>query len=385
MASGTRTATQRDRALRSYVRRELYPHVEAARERLNAARLGPDGIRSVADLSRVEPVALDEVGDGSRHVLRPSRADLLRSGTPFMRARTAWASTWGRWGAFMRRLEPAYRPVHFFAADGVPVGAATGDLIRLAGLGAAWLAETGVSRADTVALVGGAGAGIEAWELSGGTRRGGIPLVVVEGADSAARHAATVVAGRADDVVAALGGGAWPALRLAIVFGANAGTVEKRLVLLRADGQVAVRRAWAPAGTRSVWFECVGGPTCGWHTVDSADVVELDPDGEVLWTGLGWAGTVFLRLRTGVIADRLDDAVCAACAHRGVRVFARPGNAALGRWLRADSRVADLVLHEHGADVLPHRAGAHARLTAEAKKLFPHHRVAVKTKKTWAK
>ncbi|MEY2469939.1 MAG: hypothetical protein QOF21_2637, partial [Actinomycetota bacterium] len=250
----------------------------------------------------------------------------------------------------MRRLEPAYRPVHFFAADGVPVGAATGDLIRLAGLGATWMVQLGVSRADVVALIGGAGSGVEAWELSGGTRRAAIPLAVVDG-NAAAQHGATVAAGTSDALLDALASGVWPDLRMLLVFGPAAGRVEDRINALKADGDVAVRRAWAPPGTRSVWFECAGGPSCGWHTFEAADVVELDPHGEVLWTGLGWAGTVFLRLRTGVMAERLDDAPCPTCGHRGTRLFLRPGNAALARWLRDDPRVADVRLHESGADI----------------------------------
>ena len=214
----------------------------------------------------------------------------------------------------MRRLEPAYRPVHVFSANGVAVGATTGDLIRLAGLGQVWLARLGVTRDNAIALVGGAGSGVEAWELSGGTRRSGVALAVVDDPAAARLHNPTMVAGPAVAVRAALKGGAWDGLRTALVFGPE--TVRA--------ARVDVRRAWAPPGTRSVWFECVGGSEFGWHTNESADVIDLDDSGEVLWTGLGWAGTVFLRLRTGLIAERVVDEPCPRCGHVGTRVFAAP-------------------------------------------------------------
>ncbi len=374
MALGTRTSTRRDRVLRAYVRRELYPHTEGAREQLQAARLGRDGVRTIADLHRVPPVSLDEVGDGSRHVVRPTRRDLLRSGAPAMRARTAWASTWGRWGSFLRVIEPTYRPVHFFTADGVPVGAAAADLIRLAGFGSVWVRSLGIGATDSVALVGGAGAGIEAWQLSGGTRRAGVSLAVVDDASSAARHATTVVAGPPKAVIAALANGAWPELRLVIVFGPSSEAVPRRLAQLNVADRVALRRAWAPPGTRSVWFECAGGAVRGWHTLASADLVEIDADGEALWTGLGWAGTVFLRLRTGALAEALDDSPCPDCGQTAPRVFLSAGDPALGRWLRADPRVLDVRLTDAGADILPTRAGRERAARRRREEVVPRRR-----------
>ena len=383
MAPGTRTSTSRDRVLRTYLRHELYPHTEAAREQLHAARSGRDGVRVLADLHRVPTVSLDEVGDGSRHVLRPTRSELLRSARPAMRARTVWASTWGRWSSFARVVDATYRPVHYFSADGVVVGAAAADLIRLAGIGAAWIRSLGLDTNDSVALVGGAGSGIEAWELSGGTRRAGVRLAVVEAPPNAARHATTVVAGSPDAVSAALDEGAWPALRLALVLGKGAAAVSRRITELKVQDRVALRRAWAPPGTRSAWFECAGGAGQGWHTNASADLVEIDDDAEVLWTGLGWAGTVFLRLRTGVLGRSIDESVCPACGHSGPRVFLSEGDPALARWLRADARVADVRLTGEGAEVLPKRAGANARLVADAKKAFPAAKLSVLTKAKW--
>jgi hypothetical protein len=300
-----------------------------------------------------------------------------------MRLRTLWASTWGRWDAYLRAIEPVYRPVHFFAADDAPVGASAADLVRLAGFGAEWLRAVGLTRADTVALVGGASSAIEPWELSGGTRRAGVPLAVVEDPAGASRHDVTVVAGTEGAVMQALAGGTWPGLRLVIVLARTADEVAKRLAKLGATDTVALRRAWSVPGTRSVWYECRGGEEYGWHTTPTAEFIEVDDHDEVVWTGIGWAGTVYLRLRTDVRAERVDGAPCPACGHTGERVFIAEGRPALARWLHADPRVADWRLTSQGAEVLPARAGANARLVKEAQQAFPDHPVTVKTKKSW--
>lgn len=384
MAVSSSSRTKRDRAVGSYVRRELYPHTEAGREQVDAAPVQAGRVRSIADLAGIEPIALADVGDGSRHLVQPTRHDLRRHGSPTMRLRTVWASTWGRWNRFLDHIEPAYRPVHYFTADGVPVGAAATDLIRLANLGAAWMRALGVTSRDSVALVGGAGSGIEAWELSGGTRRAGISVAVADDAATAGRLGVSVLAGPQSAIVEALRDGAWPELRLIVVFGRAIDLVERRVSGLSLTDRVQVRRAFAPAGTRSAWFECRGGAVDGWHTNHSAELIEVDESGEALWTGLGWAGTVFLRLRTDLAIASIDETNCTACGHQGARLFIAPGSPALGRWLADDPRVADVRLTETGADVLPTKAGANARLVADSRKAFPGASVVVKTKRGWS-
>ena len=370
---------RRDRAVLTYVKRELYPHSGAARARIDAAGIAGGQPRSLAEFKAIEPVGLEEIRDAGDYVLRPTRLGLIRAGSPYVRARTVWASTWGRWQAYLRTIEPLYRPVHFFTADAAPMGASAADLVRLAGFGAEWVRGVGLTRADTVALVGGASGAVEAWELSGGTRRAGVSLAVLEDPTSAARHNVSVVAGTEDAVVRALANGAWAGLRLVLVLGPSADKVTKKL----ATSAVEVRRAWSMPGTRSVWWECRGGSQYGWHTTPTAEFIELDEHDEIVWTGIGWAGTVFLRLRTDVRASTIDVAPCPACGHAGERVFLAEGPASLARWLHADPRVADWRLSAQGAEVLPARAGANARLVSEAKKTFPDHPVTVKTKKSW--
>jgi hypothetical protein len=377
-------STRRDRVVSAYVRRELYPHTQAARARIDESAVDGGRLRTLADLRLVAPVTLADVGDGDAYMVRPTRSDLLRSGRPYMRLRTAWASTWGRWNAYVASIEPVYRPVHFFTADGVPVGAAAADLVRLAGLGIEWLRNLGVGRHESVALVGGAGSGIEAWQLSGGTRRAGISLAVLDDPATAARHNVDVLAGSEDAVLAALRDGAWPDLRLVVVLGPTTDRVAARLPKVGLTNEAALRRAWAPPGTRSVWYQCQGGPAYGWHTTPSAELIEVDDHDEVLWTGLGWAGTVFLRLRTDVLAEQIADGTCPACGHVGTRIVAGAGRPALARWLQADPRVADVRLTAAGAEVLPTRAGANARLVSDAGKAFPDQTVSVLGKKAWA-
>jgi hypothetical protein len=374
---------RRDRLVLTYLKRELYPHSDAARARIEAAGIARGDAGSLDAFKAIEPLALDEIGDDGDYVLRPTRAGLMGSGTPYLRLRTLWASTWGRWDAYLRAIEPLYRPVHYFCADDTPIGASAADLVRLASFGAEWLRDLGLTRADSVALVGGASSTIEPWELSGGTRRAGVSLAVLADPAGAARHDVTVAAGTEADVMRALAGGTWPGLRMVLVLARTADEVGKRLAKLGATDSVKLRRAWSLPGTRSVWYECRGGEEFGWHTTPSAEFVEVDEHDEVVWTGIGWRGTVHLRLRTDVRAERIEVAPCPACGHVGERVFVAEGRPALARWLHADPRVADWRLTPSGAEILPTRAGANARLVNEAKKAFPDHPVTVKTKKSW--
>jgi hypothetical protein len=383
VASTKRRQTKRDRAVRTYVRRELHAHTEAGRAQLGGSHFDARTLKSTADLASVPHVDLADAGNGARHLVQPTSHQLLRSGSPWMRVRTLWAMTWGSWSRFLHLIEPSYRPVHYFTADGVSIGAAAKDLVRLAALGADWMRRLGVHGDDSVALLEGAKSAIEPWELSGGTRRAGVPLAVVEHPADAHQPRFTVIAGRPEAVLEALQAGAWPELRLVLVFGRDAERVSSRVAKLDGSGRIAVRRAWAVPGTRSVWFECAGGPDLGWHTTAEAEHVELGDDDEVVWTGVGWAGTVFLRLRSGVRAAALDASTCPACGHHGPRLFLIDGSPALARFLRDDPRVAEFRLTAAGADVLPVRSGANARLVSDAKAAFPKLAVTVKAKRGW--
>lgn len=364
-----------DRSLSAYLRREVYPHAEGPRRRLDEARIGA-GLRSLADLRAVETMTLADAADGQAFLLQPRREDLLRSGSPATVARVAWAGTWGRWSTYLRKsYEPRYRPVHFFDAQGVPVGASVRDLVRLSRLGFRWLDGLSVTPEDSVVLVGGAGGGVEAWELSAATRRRGIALVVVDEASRAAALRPTVLAGPAGLIDAALSAGAWPELRLVVPIG--------RVTPWESPPGVSVRRAWAAPGVRAAWYECApGGREAGWHTNADAEVLEVGADDEVLWTALGWSGTVFLRLRTDMRAE-LDAAACPACGATGPRLHELAGSPTLGQFLATDGRVADYRLTAAGADVLATRPGANVRLRADAARAVPGTELRLLTKREW--
>jgi len=94
-----------------------------------------------------------------------------------------------------------------------------------------------------------------------------------------------------------------------------------------AGGQGTVVESWAPPGVRALWAQCRGGE--GVHTWPQAELVEVcAPDGtptlpgeegELVWTGLGWRGTTFVRLATGV-HGRLVEGPCEVCGRTTPRI-----------------------------------------------------------------
>ena len=101
--------------------------------------------------------------------------------------------------------------------------------------------------------------------------------------------------------------------------------------------EATVLSAWAPPGVRSLWAECRGGR--GLHTSPGVELVEIvDPlsgarvppggEGEVVWTSVGWRGTVFLRLRTDVYAT-LEEGRCPTCGRTSPRIVPTTGLSAL--------------------------------------------------------
>ena len=77
-----------------------------------------------------------------------------------------------------------------------------------------------------------------------------------------------------------------------------------------------------------MWSECRDGVDV--HTWPTAEVVELiDPlsgtsvppgaDGEIVWSAVGWMGSVLLRLRTGVFGC-IDDTACVSCGRTAPRI-----------------------------------------------------------------
>ncbi|MDQ1444491.1 MAG: hypothetical protein QOI20_955 [Acidimicrobiaceae bacterium] len=311
---------RRDRKLARYLRTEVAAYSSYWRTSL------------AVSLDRVPPRSLAELaGAAPMLVLRPTVAAVYHFGARRLAARTAWSRLWGRQRAVNdRSLVPHFKPVLWVTADGVPIGSSEADVDRLARIGARWLRDAGVGPDDVVVSILPQGPDLAWWQVVAGCRRARLSAMHV-GRDATPSAVAalepTVVIGLPMDLV-----------RLFADSGSGAGRPRPRLVLavgrpiddglrtrLMAAAAAPVLSAWAPPGVRALWVECAGGPTTGLHTWAAAEVVELiDPltgqaappgaGGEVVWSPLGWRGTVMLRLRTGVFAT-IEEGHCPVC-HR---------------------------------------------------------------------
>lgn len=321
-------AKGRDKAIGRYLAEvaELAPGIRA---RL-AAAAGQGKVPTTADeLARVRPVRLREVGDTSAIVLRPK----WPTGT---RTRAVEAR---------RDLERRYKPIHWVVQAGVPLGSSVVDLERLAKKGARWLSGSGVRPDDVILGFLPAGPHLPYWQLVYGARELGVSTFHVPPIPrpiDAARLLPTVVAGRPSDLARLLspaeGSGDpsrdWRAqVRVVLAAGEPLDDgLRGRLQAALAPGATLVS-AWAPPGARVMWWECSAGD--GLHTWPEAELVQIaDPlsgtpvpagaDGEVIWTALGWYGSVLVRLRTGVFAS-LDPSPCPACGQPGPRLTVASG------------------------------------------------------------
>jgi len=326
-----RVRREQDRALRAYVRRQVYPYSAANRNRLSAAGIGPLGVRDAADLRRLPPVSWIDVGDGSELILRPHRTTITRLGSPGLAFRVLFATLLGRRHTLNRSvIEPVYRPIHWLIDQGIPVGVTANDLERLSEIGRRWLEAAGIRRSDIVASVIPAGPFLDNLQLMAATRRAGVAVASLENPpplQDLVRIRPTVLVGRPRDVLAVCEDAARsnsPALaqlHTVLATGEMLDESTRQSIERLVGTRAVVMSAWAPPGVRAMWAECRGGE--GLHTWPAAEVIEVvDPaslepvpagtQGEVVWTSLGWAGTVTLRLRTGLRAV-LHESPCSVC------------------------------------------------------------------------
>lgn len=311
-----------------YLRSEVAAHSPAQRARLTA-RSGGTVPRTLDELATVDPVTLEDVGDPGSIMLRPP-----------------WPKGNGRRAIKARKeLERRYKPLHWVVQAGVPLGSSVVDLERLGRIGAQWLAGSGVRTDDVILSVLPAGPYLAYWQTVLGAREHGVStfhLPPVPRFADAARLLPTVVVGRPADLARLLtvddasdARTDWRSrVRLVIAAGQplDDGLRSRLQAVLTARGAV-VLWAWAPPGVRALWWECKGGVDL--HTWPEAEVVQIvDPlsgtavppgaDGEIVWTALGWFGSVLIRLRTGVYGA-LDPGPCPACGRPGPRLQVNTG------------------------------------------------------------
>lgn len=353
MADRRHPAYQRahqERLLSRDVAADVYPYSAWYRARLEAAGLGRKAAGSDI-LRRLPLTSLDGVHDPADLVLRPEEATLQRFAPPGLLLQIFWAKLRRRADRLNRNvIEPRYKPVHWHLAAGVPIAYTDADLTRLADLGRHALALAGLGRYDVAVTVLAAEPDPAWWELVLGFRRAGVSaLHLGDDATGAQVRAASpaVLAGRVatlERVLAAAG--PLPQLHTLVVAG-EVLTDRARATLRRLAPGAAVVGMWAPPAVRSLWVTCRGGD--GYHTEPDAELVEVvDPatgepagpgaDGEVVWTGLGWKGTVLLRLRTGVIGV-VDDTPCPTCGRTSPRVHVTAGEPPFARVLDAAPEV----------------------------------------------
>ena len=357
-----RVRSEQDRHLTRYLKRQVSPYSHHYRPLIRqAAGAGGKG-RDL--LARLPLTTLAEVDTPEHLVLRPTDESIQIGGDPGLAVRVLGARLLGRVNTVNRtHVEPTYKPVHWVLDDGVPVGSSVLDLDRLAELGRRWLESAGIGPRDVLVGLVAPGPHLAYWELVLGARRAGLSALHLDGIPAAAdveRLKPTVLAGASADLLdlfdeAAREGRDLSTVHTLLVVGELVDDdTRARLAawLDRADG--AVLTAWAPAGVRALWTECRG--AVGLHTTPAAEVIEL-VNGEVVWSALGWSGTVLLRLRTGV-EGTLEDSRCPACGRAGTRITPTAGAlmlaplldriAGAGRWqveLRTVAGADELVVY----------------------------------------
>lgn len=323
-----------DRALARYLRHHVAPfspfHSDALRARPVERR---------DDLGELPLIRLEDIADPADLVLRPTADRLAVAADRDLRVQWWWARLRRRTATFNREvIEPRYKPIHWHL-DGIPIAYSAQDLERLAELGREGLEAAGVTPNDVLVSIYPPGPDVGFWQINLGARNAGVPSLFLGPdvpPDAVARLRPTVLCGRPADLIRLLDAGrdagfSFAGLTTVIAIGEPLDPARRtRLSRLGGipDQPVAVVAAWAPPGVRSLWMECRDGIDV--HTWPAAEIVELvDPlsdlevppgaDGEMVWTPLGWMGSVVLRLRTGVYGC-IDDTACVSCGRTSPRL-----------------------------------------------------------------
>jgi hypothetical protein len=313
---------QQARALTRYLQRQVRAYSPYYRDPLEWARRARDG-RSGVDLANLPLTPWSAVTDPREFVLHPDFRSIRDFGEPVLGVRTLWARLTGRTAALNRtHIDPRYKPIRWLMAEGVPVGYSSDDLERLAELGRKWLEDAGVRPSDVLVSVVPVAPTLGYLELVLAARRAGLSTALLPpdvGAAEVARLRPTVLAGRPDDLERVLSGPPEDLAGVRTVLAVDEPLAPGQRARMEASlvaDDAAVLAAWAPAGVRALWTECRG--QTGLHTAPHAEYLEVVDD-EIVWTAIGWSGTVFVRLRTGVVAS-MDGGTCRGCGRATPRV-----------------------------------------------------------------
>lgn len=336
------TAPGDDRRVLRYAQRTVRPYSAHYRAVL------PEG--SFRDLSGIPPTELADIEDPASLVLRPDLRTITRGRDRWFAARAVAAKASGGFHRFNARVvEDRFKPIHWVVDGGVPLGYSATDLQRLAGRGQAWLERAGVRTHDVVVSLLPPGPTVAYWQLVLGCRRARITSLHVDPALDPAwaeRLAPSVLAGEPHQLTALLAaahrsGRALPNLRTVLSVGEPLGPEVRAELRAYAPGAVLVA-AWAPSGVRSLWSECRAAAersaVTGYHAWND-DVLEVGPDNELWWTGVGWRGSAVLRLRTHQ-AVAIDRTPCPACGEGPARIFPAVADSSPEAALDADAEVA---------------------------------------------
>ena len=324
--------TDTDRALANYLRMEVAPYSRHYGQLLLVADgFQRSGITGVKSLVRLPFTSLDDIADPGALVLRPDAGRITSAGDLKLTARLNISKAAKREAAFNRDLDRLYKPILWVTDGGITIGASAADERRLGDLGRQWLEGAGVRPYDSLVSLGPPGPSLAFWHLWHGARAAGLSALDLASPPSADELIALepgVLAGTAADLLNLLEAvsrrGRLAQLRTLLVVGASLDdATRKRLeetASLLAGSRVAAVAGWAPPGVRALWVECRD--STGVHLWPGAEVVEvidhagdrvpLGEVGEIVWTPIGWHGSVILRLRTGV-RGRIDTTRCASC------------------------------------------------------------------------
>lgn len=321
--------SRRDDTLRRWIAEEVHPFSEPVRALLDRSGLGRQGVRTATDLDRLPITDLTDLGDGRRWVLEPT-ADRIRGSAGLeLRMRLLAADVLGRREGFVRRdVDVPYKPV-CWTASGLPggallTGATSTDLDRLAVLGRRALAVSGVTGADRIVCTEPVG-GIGPLQLELGAREAGVAHLAVDidaspGVVEIARP--TVLTGTPATLDRAVSAGLPDTVRLLIAhLGPPAGATGLGALARRAGRSV--RLWWAPPGVRAAWATCEADQMHTWPEHEHLEAVDDAGNpaaaGRLVWSAVGWRGSVWLRVALGPVG-RVERTPC-SCGRTTPRVL----------------------------------------------------------------